>query len=182
MDLQLTSPDRAVASIALPTSKSITNRALLIAALCGREPQVLHPALCDDSAVMIDALQRDGGHIDVGAAGTAMRFLTAYFATRAGLTVTIDGVERMRHRPIAPLVEALRELGAQIDYLGQEGFPPLHITGTAMHGKHLAIDGRVSSQFTSAVMMILPVTGGGSIQLTGDIVSWPYIRMTAAVM
>lgn len=182
MDLQLTSPDRAVATIALPTSKSITNRALLIAALCGREPQVLHPALCDDSAVMIDALQRDGGHIDVGAAGTAMRFLTAYFATRAGLTVTIDGVERMRHRPIAPLVEALRELGAQIDYLGQEGFPPLHITGTAMHGKHLAIDGRVSSQFTSAVMMILPVIGGGIIQLTGDIVSWPYIRMTAAVM
>lgn len=182
MDLQLTSPDRAVASIALPASKSITNRALLIAALCGREPQVLHPALCDDSAVMIDALQRDGGHIDVGAAGTAMRFLTAYFATRAGLTVTIDGVERMRHRPIAPLVEALRELGAQIDYLGQEGFPPLQITGTAMHGKDLAIDGRVSSQFTSAVMMILPVIGGGSIQLTGDIVSWPYIRMTAAVM
>ena len=77
MDLRLHAPDIASAKIALPTSKSITNRALLIAALCDGEPQVMHPALCDDTAVMIDALGRDGGVIYVGAAGTAMRFLTA---------------------------------------------------------------------------------------------------------
>ena len=182
MTLQLTAPQQANGTISLPTSKSISNRALIIAALCGGEPQVLHPALCDDTAVMVDALARQEGDINVGAAGTAMRFLTAYFATREGVTVTLDGVERMRHRPIGPLVDALRLLGAHIGYLGQEGFPPLQITGTAMHGGDITMAGDVSSQFISAVMMILPAIGGGSIQLTGNIVSVPYIHMTAAVM
>ena len=182
MTLQLTAPQQANGTISLPTSKSISNRALMIAALCGSEPQVLHPALCDDTAVMVDALARQEGDINVGAAGTAMRFLTAYFATREGVTVTLDGVERMRHRPIGPLVDALRLLGAHIEYLGQEGFPPLQITGTAMHGGDITMAGDVSSQFISAVMMILPAIGGGSIQLTGNIVSAPYIHMTAAVM
>ena len=182
MTLQLTAPQQANGTISLPTSKSISNRALMIAALCGGEPQVLHPALCDDTAVMVDALSRQEGDINVGAAGTTMRFLTAYFATREGVTVTLDGVERMRHRPIGPLVDALRSLGAHIEYLGQEGFPPLQITGSVMHGGDITMAGDVSSQFISAVMMILPAIGGGSIQLTGNIVSAPYIHMTAAVM
>ena len=182
MTLQLTAPQQANGTISLPTSKSISNRALMIAALCGSEPQVLHPALCDDTAVMVDALSRQEGDINVGAAGTTMRFLTAYFATREGVTVTLDGVERMRHRPIGPLVDALRSLGAHIEYLGQEGFPPLQIAGSAMHGGNITMAGDVSSQFISAVMMILPAIGGGSIQLTGNIVSAPYIHMTAAVM
>lgn len=182
MTLQLTAPQQANGTISLPTSKSISNRALMIAALCGGEPQVLHPALCNDTTVMVDALARQEGDINVGAAGTAMRFLTAYFATREGVTVTLDGVERMRHRPIGPLVDALRLLGAHIEYLGQEGFPPLQITGTAMHGGDITMAGDVSSQFISAVMMILPAIGGGSIQLTGNIVSAPYIHMTAAAM
>ena len=182
MDLQLTAPARANATIALPMSKSISNRALLIAALCDGEPQVLRPAWCDDTAVMVDALSRDGGDINVGAAGTAMRFLTAYFACRPGTVVTLDGVERMRQRPIGALVDALRGLGAHIDYLDKDGYPPLRITGTAMHGGDITMPGGVSSQFTSAVMMILPAIGGGSIRLTGDIVSAPYIHMTAAVM
>ena len=183
MNLQLTAPPRANASIALPTSKSISNRALLITALCGGEPQVMHPALCDDTEVMIDALSRhEGGDINVGAAGTAMRFLTAYFASRDGVTTTLDGVERMHHRPIGVLVDALRSLGAHIDYLGKEGFPPLLIHGTQMHGGEVEMAGGVSSQFISAVMMILPAIGGGNIRLTGDIVSVPYIHMTAAVM
>ena len=182
MDLQLTAPARANATIALPMSKSISNRALLIAALCEGEPQVLHPAWCDDTAVMVDALSHDGGDINVGAAGTTMRFLTAYFACRPGTVVTLDGVERMRQRPIGALVDALRGLGAHIDYLDKDGYPPLRITGTAMHGGDITMPGGVSSQFTSAVMMILPAIGGGSIRLTGDIVSAPYIHMTAAVM
>lgn len=182
MDLQLTAPARANATIALPMSKSISNRALLIAALCDGEPQVLRPAWCDDTAVMVDALSRDGGDINVGAAGTAMRFLTAYFACRPGAVATLDGVERMRQRPIGVLVDALRGLGAHIDYLDKDDYPPLCITGTAMHGGDITMPGGVSSQFTSAVMMILPAIGGGSIRLTGDIVSAPYIHMTAAVM
>lgn len=183
MNLQLTAPARASASIALPTSKSITNRALLIAALCGDQWQVLRPALCDDSAAMVEALAREGGgNINVGAAGTAMRFLTAYYSTRQGTTVTLDGNERMRHRPIGPLVDALRSLGAHIEYAGTEGYPPLRIAGTSMHGGDITMPGGVSSQFISAVMMILPVLDGGSISLMGDIVSLPYIHMTAAVM
>ena len=182
MNLKLFAPESLRATIALPKSKSISNRALVIAALCGGGPQVLQPACCDDTAVMVDALARGGGDINVGAAGTAMRFLTAYFATRQGVTVTLDGNERMRQRPIGPLVDALRALGARIDYLGQDGFPPLAITGTAMHGGDITMPGGVSSQFISAVMMILPTVGGGNIRLTGDIVSWPYIQMTASVM
>ena len=182
MNLQLTAPQQASANISLPMSKSITNRTLLISALCGGEPQVMRTALCDDTAVMIDALSRNGGAIDVGSAGTAMRFLTAYFATRQGVNVTLDGVERMRQRPIGGLVKALRSLGASIDFLGKEGYPPLRITGTAMHGGDVEMDGGVSSQFISAVMMILPVLDGGTIHLKGDTVSMPYIHMTAAVM
>ena len=183
MHLQLTPPEKAVASIALPASKSISNRALMISALCGGKPQVLYPALCDDTDVMIKALSNQcEGNINVGASGTAMRFLTAYFATRDGMTVTLDGIERMRQRPIGLLVDALRQLGAHIDYLDVEGYPPLRITGSVMHGKNIVIDGGVSSQFVSATMMILPVIGGGSIRLTGDVVSFPYIQMTAAVM
>lgn len=184
MNIQLTAPQRAIGSIKLPTSKSISNRALLIAALCGEEPQVMWPALCDDTAVMVDALGREGNDlsIDVGAAGTAMRFLTAYYATRKGVTVTLDGVERMRQRPIGLLVNALRSLGAQIEYLEKEGYPPLRINGTLMHGGEVEMDGGVSSQFISAVMMILPAIGGGTIHLTGSLVSVPYIHMTAAVM
>ena len=180
--IQLTAPDQVRASLALPASKSLSNRALIIAALCGDEPQVMNPALCDDTVAIVEALARGSGDINVGAAGTAMRFLTAYFATRGGTTVTLDGIDRMRQRPIGPLVETLRSLGAHINYLGQEGFPPLSITGTAMHGGDVVMDGGVSSQFISSVMMILPVLGGGVIHMKGDIVSAPYIHMTAAVM
>lgn len=182
MTLQLTAPNEVRAAITLPTSKSISNRALLIAALCDNRPTVVGPALCDDTAIMVEALSRQGGTINVGAAGTAMRFLTAYFATREGVTVILDGVERMRQRPIGILIDALRSLGAHIEYLDKEGFPPLHITGSRMHGGDVVMDSSVSSQFTSAVMMILPTLGGGTIHLTGNGVSMPYIHMTAAVM
>ena len=183
MILQLTAPQRASATIALPFSKSITNRALLIQALCGGRPQVLHPALCDDTAVMVKALAHSTDDtIDLEGSGTAMRFLTAYFATRQGHCVTLDGNQRMRQRPIGVLVDALRALGADISYLGEEGCPPLRITGTTLHGGHVVMEGGVSSQFISAVMMIMPVIGGGSIGLVGDIVSAPYIHMTASVM
>ena len=183
MNLQLFAPERATASIALPTSKSITNRAMLIAALCGDTAHVMRPALCDDTAAMVEALScTDGGHINVGAAGTAMRFLTAYFASREGVEVTLDGSERMRKRPIGILVDALKKLGARIDYAGEAGFPPLHIKGTTMHGGEVEMPAGVSSQFISAVMMILPVIGGGHIHLTGNVVSLPYLHMTASVM
>ena len=183
MKLQLTAPASVNARIKLPSSKSITNRALLISALCDDGPQVLNPALCDDTTAMIDALShQENDLINVGPAGTAMRFLTAYFATREGVTVTLDGDARMRQRPIGPLVDALRSLGAHIDYPGHEDFPPLSIKGKKLSGGDVTMPAGASSQFTSAIMMILPVAGGGTIHLMGDIVSAPYIHMTAAVM
>ena len=182
MNLRLDPPEKANAAITLPASKSISNRALIIAALCGGGPQVLHPALCDDTAAVVEALSTTSDTINVGPAGTAMRFLTAYFATRQGRVVTLDGNDRMRQRPIGPLVEALRSMGVDITYLSEEGFPPLRIQGAALHGGDVVMDGSVSSQFVSAVMMIMPVVGGGTLHLMGDIVSAPYIHMTAAVM
>ena len=182
MDLSLFAPESLSATVALPRSKSITARALVIAALCDGDLQVMQPACCDDTSALVDALSRGSGDINVGAAGTAMRFLTAYFATRPGVIVTLDGNERMRQRPIGVLVDALRTLGADIGYQGEEGFPPLLIRGTAMHGGEVFMPGGVSSQFISAVMMVLPTLGGGTICLTGDIVSVPYIHVTASVM
>lgn len=183
MKLQLTAPASVNARIKLPSSKSISNRALLISALCNDRPQVLNPALCDDTTAMIDALShQENDLINVGPAGTAMRFLTAYFATREGVTVTLDGDARMRQRPIGPLVDALRSMGANIDYPAHEDFPPLSIKGKKLSGGDVTMPAGASSQFTSAIMMILPVAGGGTIHLMGDIVSAPYIHMTAAVM
>lgn len=182
MNLQLTAPDKAVATIELPTSKSVSNRALLISALCGDAAHVSRLALCDDTMVMMEALKHHSGEINVGGAGTAMRFLTAYFATLDGSVTILDGVERMRQRPIGPLVDALRSLGARIDYLDREGYPPLRVSGTKLSGGEVVLPGGVSSQFTSALMMILPVVGGGRIRLTGDVVSASYLNMTVEVM
>ena len=120
-----TTPDY---SITLPLSKSISNRVLLINSL-SEQPAKVDYAVCDDSNSMLAAINSTDEYINIGAAGTAMRFLTAFFATRNGRTVTLDGSERMRQRPIAPLVDALRSIGADIEYTQNEGFPPLKITG-----------------------------------------------------
>ena len=121
-------------------------------------------------------------YINVEGAGTAMRFLTAFMACQRGRCVTLDGNQRMRHRPIAPLVDALRHMGATIDYIDRKGFPPLKIEGRKLHGGALALRGDVSSQFTSALLMVAPVAGGITLTLEGDIVSRPYIDMTLALM
>ena len=169
--------------VLLPASKSITARVLVVDALCGCEASTLkRPSSIQDVDVMAKALVSDGDHIDVGAAGTAMRFLTAYFACRKGRTVTLDGTERMRQRPIGPLVDALRLVGASIEYLGEEGCPPLKIVGRKLHGGALTMRGDVSSQFVSAVLMIAPLAGSLTLTLDGDIVSRPYIDMTIALM
>lgn len=183
MNYRLKAPQRSNCSIALPASKSISNRLLLIRALCAKPFRIFNLAECDDTAIMQQALTADSDTIDVGAAGTAMRFLTAYFATRQGRTVTLTGNDRMNHRPIAPLVEALRQLGANIQYTGEEGFPPLRITGkTLSANSHITMLGNVSSQFISALLMIVPHSGGLTIEINGEITSRPYIDMTLVLM
>lgn len=171
--------------VRLPLSKSVSNRILLISALTDGACQLPELAECDDTRAISQALsQSEPTRIDVGAAGTAMRFLTAYYAQNTAVEeVTIDGSERMRHRPIDKLVEALRQLGAEIEYMGEEGFPPLLIKGRRLSGGEISIDASVSSQFISALMMVAPLMDNGlTINLMGDVVSAPYIVMTLRLM
>lgn len=168
----------------LPASKSISNRVLIMNALAGGKSTVANVAKCDDTDAMVNALsQEDAIHVNIGAAGTAMRFLTGYYAVQEGREIVIDGSERMRHRPIKILVEALRSCGAKVDYEGAEGFPPLRIKGTKLRAKEIAIPGNVSSQYISSLLMISPlIEGMERVKLTGDVISRPYIDMTLSLM
>lgn len=179
---EITAPEYLDADIDLPSSKSISNRALIIHALCGGTILPSNISDCDDTRVVISALKDMPHVIDVGAAGTAMRFLTAYLSLKDGDHI-ITGTERMRHRPIGFLVDALRMLGADITYEGKEGYPPLHIHGHDLPGGKLEIPGNVSSQYISALLLIAPMTRLGlTLRLTGQIVSRPYIDLTINVM
>ena len=175
-------PTRIDATITLPASKSISNRALIIGALAGGGPTPDNLSDCDDTEVMARALRDLPEVIDIKAAGTAMRFMTAYLAVTPG-THTITGTERMLHRPIGVLAEALRYLGAEIEYAGEEGYPPLRITGRQLDGGPLVMAGDVSSQYISALLMVAPVLRGGlERRLTGEIISRPYIDLTLWLM
>lgn len=182
MQYLLNAPASLYATVQLPASKSISNRALILHALSGGSTRPENLSDCDDTQVMIRALDHMPDVIDIHAAGTAMRFLTAYLCVTPG-THTITGTERMQQRPIRILVDALRTLGARIDYAGNEGFPPLHINGTQLTGSEIELAGNVSSQYISALLMIgavLPV--GLKLRLTGDIISRPYINLTLQLM
>lgn len=178
----VTPPINIHTRIQLPSSKSLCNRALIINALAhGSEPPQ-NLSNCDDTRVMIRALQQMQPTIDIMAAGTAMRFLTAFLAVAPG-THLITGTERMRQRPIGILVDALRCLGADIDYAENEGFPPLRITGKKLDKENITLPGNVSSQYISALLMIAPTLQHGlTLTLEGKIVSRPYIDMTLQLM
>jgi 3-phosphoshikimate 1-carboxyvinyltransferase len=169
-------------TIYIPSSKSISNRMLILHALAGKEGTLGNLSESDDTRVIQEALSGKTAVIDIGHAGTAMRFLTAYFATR-NHTVVLTGSDRMKERPVGPLVAALRELGAGIEYMGKTGFPPLRISGGLHRGGRITVDGGISSQFISALMMIGPLLEGGlEIVLTGNLVSATYIGMTLELM
>lgn len=178
----LTAPAQLLTEVPLPSSKSISNRALVMHALAHGTQMPLNLSDCDDTRVMTEALARMPECIDIHAAGTAMRFLTAYLSVTPG-THTLTGTARMRQRPIRPLVDALRSLGAQIDYAEEEGFPPLHITGATLCGQEVTLPGNISSQYISALLMIAPTLPQGlHISLTGNILSKPYIDLTLGMM
>ena len=185
MNYRIIPPDGFLeARLSLPLSKSMSNRALIINALTPGAGELEHVAACDDTDAMRRALSSpEAKEINVGAAGTTMRFLTAYFAACEGREVTLDGSERMRQRPIGVLVDALRALGADIEYAGEQGFPPLHIRGRKLKGGELSLDSTVSSQFISALLMVAPTMSGGlKLSLKGETVSRPYILMTLRMM
>jgi len=179
---KITAPKTLNATVALPASKSISNRALIIYALSGGQVLPQNLSDCDDTEVIINALRDMPEVINIKAAGTAMRFMTAFLSVTEG-THTLTGTERMKHRPIGILVDALRALGADITYAGEEGYPPLRITGQKLNGGTLEIAGNVSSQYISALLMIGPALGKGlELRLTGDIISRPYIDLTLWMM
>ncbi|MBR7086331.1 MAG: 3-phosphoshikimate 1-carboxyvinyltransferase [Prevotella sp.] len=199
--LTITAPSELRATPQLPASKSISNRALVISALACRSDADCHGMLydtarlpenlsdCDDTKTLLQALAMLDGQggkadvvIDIGAAGTAMRFLTALLATSEG-SFLLTGTERMKRRPIGILVEALQQLGADIRYEGEEGFPPLRISGRQLDGGIVEMQGSVSSQYISALLMLAPVLHNGlELRLKGDIVSRPYIDLTLWMM
>lgn len=165
-------------TIELTASKSESNRVLLIKALCTQQFNIHNLAAAKDTDTMVQLLTHNGNTKDVGPAGTTMRFLTAYYANTPGEWV-MTGSERMQNRPIHILVNALKSLGAEINYLNKEGCPPLVIKGKQLTGGKIEIDGSVSSQFLSALIMIAPCLKGGlEMQLTGKIASIPYLNMT----
>lgn len=186
----------------LPASKSISNRLLMIRALSDFCFSIGNLSAAEDTLLMQDLLAKiryctcipdatgvipDSDSqvpvvLDPGNAGTVMRFLTAFLAVTPG-TWVLQGRDRMRERPIGSLVEALRTLGAAIEYEGVPGYPPLRIMGRSLNGGEVAVDCSVSSQFASALLMIAPVlTNGLTIHLTGRPVSLPYLMMTVRLM
>ncbi len=162
----------------LSSSKSELNRALIL--------QSLYPTIsisghssADDVVAMQQALAKQEGEIDCQHAGTALRFLTAYFACKEGVSVVLKGSDRLHERPIAPLVSALQKLGASITYLKKEGFPPLHIEGKKLSNHLAAISAAQSSQYVSALLLIgASLPNGLELSLEDEAVSTPYIAMT----
>ncbi len=182
MQYKITAPERIQATINLPASKSISNRALMIHALAGGDTLPDNLSDCDDTEVIIRALAAMPYEIDIKAAGTAMRFMTAYLSVTEGKHL-LTGTDRMKRRPIAPLVNALRYLGADIRYAGETGFPPLIINGKTLEGGRLEVPGNISSQYISALLMIGPALKEGlELHLTGEIISRPYIDLTLWTM
>lgn len=168
--------------IQITGSKSESNRLLVL--------QQFYPNLkiknvsnSDDSVAIQHALANISNEINIGHAGTAMRFLTAYFAVKENSKIVLTGSRRMQNRPIKILVEALRELGADIRYLKKEGYPPLEITGKTLTKNFIEIEGNVSSQYISALLLIAPTLQNGlKLKFKGEVTSVPYIKMTLQIL
>lgn len=183
MKYKITAPKSPIyTSIKLPASKSISNRALILKALSNSPFPIENLSDCDDTKVMLEVFNSKTNAFDIGAAGTSMRFLTAYLSKIPGEWV-ITGSERMQQRPINTLVEALNTLGAHIEYLKNQGFPPLKIRGSTLDGGDIFLSGGISSQFISALLMIAPTMEKGlTLHLEGDVISIPYIKLTLRMM
>ncbi|MEM7483721.1 MAG: 3-phosphoshikimate 1-carboxyvinyltransferase [Bacteroidota bacterium] len=184
MKLRLSYPSKKVikADIQITGSKSETNRSLLLQALF---PNITIENLSnsDDGAVMAKGLEKVSGEVDIHHAGTAMRFLTAYFASQEGKEVILTGSERMQERPISVLVDALNDLDAEITYVTKEGYPPLRIKGKKLIKNKVSLPANVSSQYISALLLVAPsLENGLELELIGKITSVPYIKMTLALL
>lgn len=168
--------------IQLRGSKSESNRLLILQKLMGGF-SITNLSNSMDTQVLKQALENDAEEINIGHAGTAMRFLTAYYAIQDGREVVLKGSERMHQRPIAPLVEALQSMGAEIQYIKNIGYPPLKIKGKSLHATSVEVDASMSSQYVSALLLISPFLPNGlQLKLYGKITSIPYIKMTLKLL
>ncbi|MFK5972659.1 MAG: 3-phosphoshikimate 1-carboxyvinyltransferase [Flavobacteriaceae bacterium] len=184
MNLQLSGPSSNLitANIQITGSKSESNRSLLL--------QALYPNITignisnsDDAMVMQKGLKIKNGEVDIHHAGTAMRFLTGYFASQEGKEVILTGSQRMTERPVEILVDALRSLGADIEYLKNEGYPPIHIKGKKLSKNKVCLPANISSQYISSLLLIAPsLQNGLELELVGKITSVPYIKMTLGLL
>lgn len=182
MQYKIYPPEKLKATVELPASKSISNRVLILNALSLNTNPVENLSDCEDTQVIIDAFNSDSNVFDVKGAGTAMRFLTAFLAGMDGEWI-VQGSKRMHERPIFPLVDTLRTIGADIEYLENDGYPPLKIRGKRLKGGEVYVSGSISSQFISALMMVAPTMENGLIiNIRDEIISKPYINLTAKLM
>ena len=187
----ISKPDKILkGSISLPASKSVSNRLLMIRALCGKDFTINNLSEADDTVLLqrlLDTIlhgnvRKKVVDLDTANAGTVMRFLTAFLSITPGKWV-LSGSERMKQRPIGILADALNHLGASVDFLAKPGYPPLLITGRRLPGRELTIDAGTSSQFTTALLLISPYLSEGLIlHLKGKAVSSPYAEMTMRLM
>ena len=169
--------------INLTSSKSESNRALIIQAICDKKINLLNLAEAQDTQTLKKSLENQSDYIDIGPAGTTMRFLTAFLSTKKGRDFTLTGSKRMKERPIYPLVDALISLGASIEYLEKKGYPPIKITGKRLLSNKVYIKGDISSQFITAILLIAPsLPSGLELIIEGELVSKPYILMTLNMM
>ena len=184
MNYKISHPTKVVeCEIDLPSSKSISNRLLIIQSICKDSFTIDNLSNSDDTKSLQKALNSTNKIIDIGAAGTSFRFSTSYLSTLVGQEFILTGSERMKERPIQKLVDVLRKMGAQIEYLEKEGFSPLKILGTELEGGEIEIDAAVSSQFISSILLISPALEKGlRLTISSEIVSRPYIEMTLKLM
>lgn len=181
-ELSLPKSKNLQADIQITGSKSETNRLLLLQALFDKI-SISNTSNSDDAVAMAAGLKINQGEVDIHHAGTAMRFLTSYFASREGKEVILTGSKRMQERPIKILVDALRSLGASIEYTKNEGYPPLKITGKKLEQNKVVMAANVSSQYISSLLLIAPsLPNGLELHLEGKITSVPYIKMTLALL
>jgi len=179
----INSPKILNGKVQLPASKSISNRALIIRALCDTPFIIQNLSDADDTKLLNSLFQSAEKELYVKNAGTAARFLLAYYASKKGSDIILTGSDRMKERPVDELVDALKQLGARIEYMDNDGFLPVHILGKNLAGGKIEISAETSSQFISALLFIAPtLLEGLTIELTGKVVSRPYIQLTLEML
>ncbi len=184
MNCKVSHPTKIVeCEIDLPASKSISNRLLIIQAISKEMFNIENLSDSEDTKSLKKALYSKKNIIDIGHAGTSFRFLTSFLSIQNGKGVILTGSERMKKRPIKGLVKVLQKMGAKIEYLENEGFPPLTISGSRLKGGKVEIDGNVSSQFITSILLVAPILKNGiELKINGKLVSKPYIKMTLKLM